>query len=218
MSKHPFIRETMVDRSSIGRPPRIDRDFMMFEFASALASELGATLENEGEARSIYGVATIDVGDDLYIRISPMHGAKIGRVEVGAGSALSRKLDSHEWLKFPSATYDAARPIPTLAAAICKNIIGASRPLVETLRERVCRRECEADAFGVLIREMQAAMPALSINRRGERDLSADVYLNNSRGYITGTLGTDGRINFQRVSLNSADDCRALLALMTRES
>lgn len=216
MSKHPFIREETVDRSAYGRAPRIDRYFEMRDFAWALALELEVNLINEEESRSVYGCAYLDCGDDLSIRIYAQTGAKIGRVEISASaSEITRKLDSHDWVNMPSATYDAARPIDAIAKAVRKNIIEPARPIVAGLRERARARDDAAAEFGRQIKQMEADFPGLSVTRQNERDLSANLYLNNGKGYVYGSVMHGHGFNLQRVSISAADDVRAFLSLMT---
>ncbi|OQM74932.1 hypothetical protein [Manganibacter manganicus] len=217
---NPYIKETIVDRSCIGNPvPRIDRDFLMRDFAFDLATELAMNVENADDLQQSYAGAWIDCGNDLTIFVNAEHGAKIGRVKVGAFTGLVRKLDSNG-PKMPSATYDAARPMAAIAKAIRKNIIDVARPLVDGLREQVKERVRSADEFGALIHLMEMRFPGLQINRKNPNDLTAEIYINNGAGYASGTLYTDGRISFQRVSAYSRESSDAILSAIAgkRES
>lgn len=209
MTSNPYIKETVVDRSSIGNPtPRIDREFLNATFCQALAKALGATTEATEER---YAIGVINIDSDITIAVHSMHGAKMGRVEIFAGSDVGRSLEHHQRPNMPSATFDTARPVEAIAKAVRKHLVDTARPLVEGMRVKAAERADEAASLGKLIEQMRKDFPTASFNRREDRDLTADVYLNVTAGYATGTLYPDGRISFQRVSANTADASAAIL-------
>lgn len=215
MSKpHPFVKETVVDRSQYGLSPRIDRDFLMADFTQALADALGYPAPDFESAR--YS-GKIECGDGLGILIRSEYGAKMGRVDIRAFADEAHKVERYQVPSFPSATYDASRPLDVLAKAIRKNIIDPARPLLGGLRDLVAERDKRIEAFGAMIADMETRFPGLSLKRNGERELTAHAYLNNGNGYISGTLGDDGRIHFERLNVNSADMTTAILALIASE-
>lgn len=207
---HPYIEEKTVDRSSIGRPPRIDREFRLHAFVKDLAGALGRGVSRVSDCTN-FAWGVIDMGDGLELRVSAMYGAKLGRVTVQASTDLARKLSQGDWPSMPSATYDTSRPLDKLSNAIITNIVKPARPVIAGIRVKVLKARAEAEAFEQMVAALQSQYPTGTFGGVNARTMTAEVYANTSSGYATGTLYADGRISFQRVSANTVEASNAVL-------
>ncbi|PLP55559.1 hypothetical protein CYK37_30180 [Mesorhizobium loti] len=201
---NPFI----VKRERYGRP---DHYFDSGAFASALATELGypLTVREEGE----WSTAYIDCGDGLILYVNQVWG-KLGRANISGTVAGEAVLSHYERTRLESVTVDTSRPMATLAKDVTKRLIDPSRPKVAEGQNKVAERLSETSQLKATIADLRASFPALSIRDPEPNATTASIYLNNSNGYLSGTLYSDGHMTFERVRVEGAEGARKLIALV----
>lgn len=217
---HPFVTEKSIDRSSIGNPvPRIDRDFNMKAFLSAIIPALKeaglASAKNcaSDDDSMTYNNGRIDCGNGVELFIHALFGAKMGRVEISSGfTGFKPRLIK---ATIPAATYDASRDLAKLARLIKSKHVEPMIPLVAENDTAIQMKANRRANMEKLASEMEKAFPGLRCTMRQSQEPECDVYFNANGSYISGSLYEDGHINFQRFSVSSAETTRAILALIS---
>lgn len=191
-----------------------EKRFDLCGFARAIAAHLDGYTVDTRDEESHYPSATLVKGD-ARINLRNGYGAKFGKIEFAAYHAGAGVLDSYaRSLDVDNISIDGTRDVAKIAADLKRRMLDKLPDAIAAVDARIVERAARVDGLASIIAELQTAFPGLSINRRDENATSADVYFNHDGRYLTGSIDADGCLSIQRLSLRTADDARALFALV----
>jgi hypothetical protein len=194
---------------------REEKKFDICGFARAIAQHLDGFEVVTADENTNYPTVWLKKGN-ARISLRNGYGAKFGKIEFYASHTGSHVLESHERsLGVKDITVDGTRDPAKVAADVKRRLIDHLPAAIAEIDERIAKRAARVDGLASIIADLEKAYPGLSFNRRDNNATTADVYFNNGGRYLTGSIDADGHLCIQRLSLNTADDARALFALMS---
>lgn len=193
---------------------REEKRFGLCGFARAIAAHLDGYSVDTRDEESSYPSATLVKGD-ARINLRNGYGAKFGKIEFAAYHTGAAVLDSYaRSLGVNNVTLDGTRDVAKIAADLKRRMLDKLPGAIAAVDARIAERSARVDGLASIVAELQTAFPGLSINRRDGNATSADVYFNHDGRYLTGSINADGCLSIQRLSLRTANDARALFALV----
>jgi hypothetical protein len=198
---HPYMR-------TVENYGRTERQFEIKRFCADLAPLVGAAVVCEDGSHDRPNLVR---NDGLTLYVCGKWNAP-GRVSVSVGAPeITRRLDhSHYVAKFPSATFDAARPLDKLAADIRRRLIEPAAEPLEKLRQALATQEGGRAATERHAAAILARWPAARITFADERKTQATLYL----AGVSASLTSDGGLYVDRIGgVDSARTMRLLAAL-----
>ena len=179
---------------------RLDVAALMRDLAPLIG---GVVTDNSDDWRG-----RLDV-DGLRIWISPEHGARKGRVEIGSSDPRTCRLHhGASALRFPSITVDASRPLDKIAAEIKRRVIEPGRATLQIVTGKLAMQNENDGQLAAHVAALLARLPFARIDVK--QDVAA-IYASKAGGSVTGSMRSDGKIWVDRVSC-APDRVPALLA------
>lgn len=174
--------------------------------ARDLAPLLGAqqVKDDNGDWRALLDL------DGLRLWLSPEHGARKGRVEIGCSDPRMHRLhygaSSFRW---PTITADASRPLDKIAAEIKRRVIEPGRLALDGVSEKLAAQDADDAQLAAHVAALRARFPFLRIDVKQD---VASIYGGKAGASFTGRMRSDGVISAERVSADGPR-VRAMLDL-----
>jgi hypothetical protein len=171
-----------------------DRQLDIAALCRDLAPHVGATYLT-GEGDDWRGRLEIN---GLRLWLSPEHGARKGRVEVGCHDPRTDRLHYRPSLNWPKITFDASRPLDKIATEIHRRLVVPGREAMATVTEKLAAQETDDGKLAGCVAKLQARWPFLRIDVKQD---VATIYGSKDGGSFTGRMRSDGQVWIDRVSI-----------------
>jgi hypothetical protein len=160
-----------------------------------LAPLLGAT---PGKDEGVDWRGSFDL-DGVHFWLRPESGARKGRVEVHAYDPRQSRLHyGASFVRWPSITFDASRPLDKIAAEIARRVIAPARDAMAVITEKLAAQDADDAKLAGCVAKLQARWPFLRIDVKAD---VATIYGSKDGGSFTGRMRSDGQVWIDRVAI-----------------